>query len=42
MEKILKILIVEDDKELSHITELELTHEGFFGSDGGGRARGIR
>ena len=24
-----KILIVEDDKELSHITELELTHEGF-------------
>ena len=30
MEKILKILIVEDDKELSHITELELTHEGFL------------
>ena len=24
-----KILIVEDDKELSHITELELKHEGF-------------
>lgn len=24
-----KILIVEDDKELSHITELELRHEGF-------------
>ncbi|MBR1403327.1 MAG: response regulator transcription factor [Treponema sp.] len=24
-----KILIVEDDKELSHITELELSHEGF-------------
>ena len=24
-----KILIIEDDKELSHITELELTHEGF-------------
>lgn len=24
-----KILIVEDDKELSHLTELELQHEGF-------------
>ena len=24
-----KILIVEDDRELSHIMELELTHEGF-------------
>jgi len=24
-----KILIVEDDKELSHITQLELSHEGF-------------
>lgn len=24
-----KILIIEDDKELSHITELELAHEGF-------------
>ncbi len=24
-----RILIVEDDKELSHITELELEHEGF-------------
>ena len=24
-----KILIIEDDKELAHITELELNHEGF-------------